>query len=177
MKTMMLTVSFLSLLVIAMPVLAVDEHHPEGETKQVAAQADTGKTAAVVQQMEEMRNKIDAEKDPKARKELLGKHMQMMRDGMMMMSMMGGGGMMMEQKDTGAMPMADRMSMMEKKMMMMEKMMNQGGGMMGGGMMGGMMGGASSAPMDDRMNMMESKMMMMQEMMNGMLLQQEKMMK
>lgn len=163
MKKMILAASLLAMLSITTPVLAVEAHHPENQGTAVEAQPDTSKMDASVQQMQELRKKIETEKTPAARKELMQQHMRMMKDGMNMMTMMGGkGGMMMEQKDMGSMPMADRMGMMEKKMEMMSKMMGQGGCMMGG-----MMGGG----------MMEKKMMMMQEMLNGMMVQQEMMMK
>jgi hypothetical protein len=174
MKKMILAASLLAMLTITTPVLAVEAHHPENQGTQVDAQTDTSKMDASVQQMQEMRKKIETEKKPAARKDLMHQHMRMMKDGMNMMTMMGGkGGMMAEQKDTTSMPMADRMATMEKKMEMMSKMMGQGGGMMGG-----MMGGAASgSPTDDRMGMLEKKMMMMQEMLNGMMMQQEMMMK
>jgi len=169
MKTMILTAFVLSMLVMAMPVLAVEEHHPESQSAPAEARMNTEKMDASVRKMQEMRKKIETENNPAARKELMHQHLRMMKDGMNMMTMMEGqGGMMMEQKDTGSMPMADRMAMMEKKMSMMEKMMSQGG-MMGGG--------ASGSPVNDRMGMMEKKMMMMQEMLNGMMMQQEMMMK
>jgi hypothetical protein len=47
--------------------------------------------------------------------------------------------------------------------------------MMGQG--GGMMGGAVAGPANDRLGLMERKMMLMQEMLNGMMMQQEMMMK
>jgi hypothetical protein len=182
MKTMILTASVLTMLFIANPVLAVDEHHPESQSAPAEARMKTDKVDASVRQMQEMRKKIETEKNPAARKELMHQHMRMMKDGMNMMTMMtmkggksgksgkgGKGGMMTEQKDTASMPMADRMAMMEKKMTMMEKMMGQGGGMMGGG--------ASDSPTDDHMGMMEKNMMMMQEMMNGMMMQHEMMIK
>lgn len=173
MKKMVQTAFMLLVLVATLPACAVDEHHPEKQVAPEKAQLTTDKMDASVQQLQEMRKKIESEKKTPARKELLQQHMGMMKDGMNMMTMMGGqGGMMMEQKETGSMPMADRMGMMEKKMAIMEKMMNQGG------MMGPMMGGgASGSPMVDRMGMMEKKMMMMQEMLNGMMMQQEMMMK
>jgi hypothetical protein len=174
MKTMILTASVLTMLFIANQVLAVDEHHPESQSAPAEARMKTDKVDSSVRQMREMRKKIETEKNPAARKELMHQHVRMMKDGMNMMTMMGGkGGMMTEQKDTASMPMTDRMAMMEEKMTMMEKMMGQGGGMMGG-MMGG---GASDGPTDDRMGMMEKKMMMMQEMMNGMMMQHEMMIK
>ena len=187
MKKMILTVSLLSLFTIALPALADEAHHPSGQPlAPEAAQMNPEKMDAEVRQMQEMRNKIANEKDPAARKELMGQHMRMMQDGMQMMSMMGGQGMMqggqsgmmggkgmmqgeqpgkMEKQDTGSMPMADRMAMMEKKMEMMENMMS-------GGMMGqkGMMGGGM-------MGMMEKRMGMMQEIMKGLMTQQEMMMK
>jgi len=56
------------------------------------------------------------EKDPAARKKLMHRHMQMMRNGMKMMTMMGG---------ASGKPMDDRMEMMEKKMMMIQEMLPQ----------------------------------------------------
>lgn len=180
MKKMILTVSVLSMLVMSTPLLAVEAHHPESQSMPIAARMDAGKMDVSVQQMQQMRKKIETEKNPAARKELMRQHMRMMKDGMNMMTMMGGqGGMMTEQKNTASMPMADRMAMMEKKMSMMEKMMSQGGGMMGHGMMGsGMMGGgAFCSSVNDRLNMMKKEMMMIQEMLNGMMMIQETMMK
>ena len=162
MKKLILAASLLAILSITTPILADEAHHPENQGTQVEAQTDTSKLDASVQQMQEMRKKIESEKNTSARKELMQQHLRLMKDGMNMMTMMGGqGGMMMKQKDTGSMPMADRMAMMEKKMEMMSKMGQ------GCGMKGGMMGGG----------MMEKKMMMMQEMLNGMMTQQEMMMK
>ncbi|MCF8090449.1 MAG: hypothetical protein K9L23_20605 [Desulfotignum sp.] len=163
MKKMILTASVLSMLVMSTPLLAVEAHHPESQNTPIEARIDADKMDASVQQMQEMRKKIETEKNPAARKELMHQHMQMMKDGMNMMTMMGGqGGMMTEQKDTASMPMADRMAMMEK-------MMSQGGGMMGGG--------AFCSSLNDRLNMMKKEMMMIQEMMNGMMMIQETMMK
>jgi hypothetical protein len=174
MKKMILTASLLSMLVITLPGWADEAHHPGTQASPATTQMDTEKMAASVQQMQEMRKKIETEKDPATQKNLMHQHIRMMQDGMNMMSMMGGQGGMMTAKDTSAMPMGDRMAMMEKKMAVMEKMTGQGVGMMGGQ---GMMGGVSGKPMDDRMGMMEKKMMMMQEMLNGMMTQQEMMMK
>jgi hypothetical protein len=169
MKTMILTASFLSMLFITTPVLAVEAHHPESQSAPpVEAQMNTEKMDASVQKMQEMRKKIETEKNPAARKELMHQHLRMMKDGMNMMSMMGGKSGMMTEQDTASMPMAERMAMMEKKMTMMEKMMGQGGGMMGG---------AVAGPANDRLGLMERKMMLMQEMLNGMMMQQEMMMK
>ncbi len=169
MKRLILAASLLALLSITTPVLAVEAHHPENQSTQVEAQTDTSKMDVSVQQMQEMRKKIESEKNTPARKELMHQHMGMMKDGMNMMTMMEGQAGMMEQKEASSMPMADRMAMMEKKMEMMSKMMGQGGSMMGG-----MMGGS---PPNDRLGMMEKKMIMMQEMLNGMMMQQEMMMK
>lgn len=170
MKKMILTASVLSMLVMSTPLLAEEAHHPKSEKTQIEARMDADKMNASVQKMQKMRKKIETEKNPAARKELMQEHMRMMKDGMNSMTMMGGqGGMMTEQKDTVSMPMADRMAMMEKKMSMMEKMMSQDGGMMGGA--------ASGSSVNDRLDMMKKEMMMMQEMMNGMMMIQETMMK
>jgi hypothetical protein len=165
MKKIIQTASLLLALVITLPVYAEVAHHPENQAAPEMTQIDTGKIDTSVQQMQEMRKRIATEKDPATRNELMHQHMQMMQDGMNMMTMMGGQGMMMgeqpgmmKEQDTSAMPMADRMTMMEKKM----AMMGQGGMMSPCGMMG----------------MMEKKMMMMmQEIMNGMMMQQKMMMK
>jgi hypothetical protein len=120
MKTMILTASFLSMLFITTPVLAVEAHHPESQSAPpVEAQMNTEKMDASVQKMQEMRKKIETEKNPAARKELMHQHLRMMKDGMNMMSMMGGKSGMMTEQDTASMPMAERMAMMEKKMTMM----------------------------------------------------------
>ena len=95
---------------------AVDEHHPEKKDAPTAAQMKTdqmemGQMDAQTKKMEEMRKKIEMEKDPAARKILMQEQMQMMNT---CMKMMGGQGM----------PMDERMGMMEKKMNMMQAMMN-----------------------------------------------------
>lgn len=171
MKKIILTASLISGLLIVVPAIADEAHHPGKPAASAPAPArmETAKVDPSLQQMQEMRKKIETTKDPASKKELMHQHMQMMRNGMKMMGMMGGqeGGMMAE-KDAPAMPMADRMAMMEKKMVMMEKMMGQGGGMMGG---------MAAKPMDDKTAMLEKKMLMMEEMLNGMMLQQEMLMK
>ncbi|MCJ7603158.1 MAG: hypothetical protein MUO63_16880, partial [Desulfobulbaceae bacterium] len=130
MKKTIQTAFLLLALVITLPVYAEVTHHPENQATPEMTQIDTGKIDTSVQQMQEMRKSIATEKDPAARNELMHQHMQMMQDGINMMTMMGGQGMMMgaqpcmmKEQDTSAMPMADRMTMMEKKM----AMMGQGG--------------------------------------------------
>lgn len=165
MKKMILTASLISMLFFAGSALAVDEHHPEKKDAPATAQMNTDQMQmdqidTQTKKMEEMRKKIETEKDPKAREALMHEHMQMMKGDMNMMGMMGGKGMM---GGASGMSMDDRMEMMEKKMMMMQ-------GMMGGK---GMMCGPSDMPMDARMGMMEKKINMMQEIVQGMMLQQE----
>ena len=128
MKKMILTASLMSMLFFAGSALAVDEHHPEKKDAPTAAQMKTdkmemGQMEAQAKNMEEMRKKIEMEKDPAAKKALMQEQMQMMNTCMKMMGgqgMMGGKGMMGGQ----GMPMDERMGMMEKKMNMMQEMMN-----------------------------------------------------
>lgn len=123
MKKIVFTASLLSILFFVGSALAVDEHHPEKKDAAVATQMTTEKMDASTQKMEEMRKKIEMEKDPAARKALMQEQMQMMKDCMKMMDgkdMMGGKAMM---GDKG-MPMDDRMGTMEKKMNMMQEIIN-----------------------------------------------------
>lgn len=189
---------------VALPACAVEEHHPgpadaAGIQPTQAApapsvQPETAKMDSAMMQMQDSRMKMQAAKDPAEKKRLMHMHMQQMQEGMKMMGAMGMmagqdmgkkpmaghdmskmpmGGQDMKKKpmgaqDMGKMPANERMAMMEKKMAMMEQMMGSGGMMEK--MMGpdGMMG---------KMEMMEKKMSMMMEMMNGMMAQQEMMMK
>ena len=128
MKKMILTASLMSMLFFAGTALAVDEHHPEKKDATAAAQMNTdqmqiGQMNAQTTKMEEMRKKIEMEKDPKAREALMQEQKQMMKS---CMSMMGGMGMMGEKGMMGdkGMPMDERMGMMEGKMKMMQEMMN-----------------------------------------------------
>jgi len=84
MKKMILTVSLLSMFVLTPPVLAVDEHHPEEPAAAATAQVDQGKIEASVEQMQELRQKIEMEKDPAKRKDLMRQQRMMMLNGMMM---------------------------------------------------------------------------------------------
>jgi len=130
MKKMILTASLMSILFFTGTALAVDEHHPEKKDAPATAQMKTEQTTmgqmdAQTQKMEEMRKKIEMEKDPKARETLMKEQMGMMKDCMKMMGgmgmgMMGDKGMM----DEKGMPMDERMKMMEGKMKMMQEMMN-----------------------------------------------------
>ncbi|MBA3016144.1 MAG: hypothetical protein KKD63_08920 [Proteobacteria bacterium] len=126
MKKMFLTASLLSMLAISLPVLAEEAHHPKNQAAPEMAQMNTEKVDTSMQQMQEMRNKIETEKDPAARKELMHQHMKMMRDGMNMMKgqccMMSDKGKMMGGESGKSME--DHMKMMENKMMMMQEMMN-----------------------------------------------------
>lgn len=174
MKKMILAAALLSGLSIVVPAMADEAHHPGQPGSPAPARKDGGELDTSLQQMRDLRKKIETAKDPATKKELMHQHMQMMRNGMEMMGMMGGKEMMpgepagkMKKKDPDTMPLADHMEMMEK-------MRDQEGGMAGGQ---GMMGSPSGQSMDDRLGMMEKKMMMMQEMMNGMMMQQEMMMK
>lgn len=127
MKTLIMTASTLLLLFIAIPGFSAQEHHPENETNTAATVADTEKMDVTMQKMQEMRKKIESEKNPEARKELMHQNMGMMKDCMdMMMSdkkMMGGKGMMMGSSSSDE-PMNERMKMMENKMMMMQEIMS-----------------------------------------------------
>jgi len=172
MKKTVLTVTLVSLSLFSLPAFGVEAHHPEEQGKQqIESQKNAGEITASMQQMKEIRDQIETEKNQEMKNKLMHQHMQMMQEGMKMMTMMGGS-MMMGQQDTGPMPMEDRMTMMENKMTMMEKMM-QGGGMMGGQ---GMMMGGTAGNQEALMDMMEKEMTMMQEIMKGMLLQQQMMM-
>ncbi|MDW7772883.1 MAG: hypothetical protein SCH71_08340 [Desulfobulbaceae bacterium] len=165
MKKTVLAATLVSLSLFSLPAFGVEAHHPEEQGKQqIESQKDSGEITASMQQMKEIREKIETEKNQEMKNKLMHQHMQMMQEGMKMMAMMGQG-MMMGQQDTGPMPMEDRMAMMENKMAMMEKMM-QGGGMMGG----------TAGNQEARMDMMEKEMTMMQEIMKGMLMQQQMMM-
>lgn len=185
------TTLLLLILAIALPACAVQKHHPgtpdaaKVQPTQAppapAMQADPMKMDSAMMQMQDTRMKMQAATDPAEKKHLMRLHKQQMQECMKMMDMMGGqdmkkkpmpghdmskmskGGQDMKMKPMGAqdmskMPANDRMAMMEKKMAMMEQMMGSGG----------MMG---------KMEMMGKKMSMMMEMMNGMMAQQEMMMK
>ena len=204
MKQFAQTTLLFLIFVVALPACAAEEHHPgpadaaTGQPTQAApvppVQADTAKMDAAMMQMQDTRMKMQAATDPAEKKRLMRMHMQQMQEGMKMMgtrglmagqdmakkpmaghdmSKMAIGGQDMKKKpmdaqDMSKMPANYRMAMMEKKMAMMEQMMGPGGMMEK--MMGpdGMMG---------KMEMMEKKMSMMTEMMNGMMAQQEMMMK
>jgi hypothetical protein len=204
MRQFTLPAFLLLILAVALPACAVEEHHPgtadaakvqpTQTTPAPAMQADPMKIDSAMMQMQDTRMKMQAVMDPAEKKRLMRMHMQQMQEGMKMigaMGMMAGqdmgkkpmaghdmskmamSGQDMKQKPMGAqdmskMPANERMAMMEKKMAMMEQMMGPGGMMEK--MMGpdGMMG---------KMEMREKKMSMMMEMMNGMMAQQEMMMK
>ena len=122
MKKMILTASMLSMLFFVGSALAVDEHHPEKKEAPVAAQMNTDQMQmdqmdTQTKKMEEMRKKIEMEKDPAAKKALMQEQMQLMKD---CTKMMGGKGM----RGGEGMPIDDRMNMMDKKMKMMQEMMN-----------------------------------------------------
>lgn len=125
-------------LLLALPAVAEEAHHPEQKTDAV----QTAKPAAKpLQQMQTNVKKMDAqlkrianEKNEAERNRLLGEHMQTMRESMMLAGGMTGGcpmmgsgmGMMMGPGVmTGSGDMAERMQQMEKRMDMMQMMMEQ----------------------------------------------------
>ncbi|RJX31858.1 MAG: hypothetical protein C4531_06965 [Desulfurivibrio sp.] len=150
MKKILLHASLLLSLAIPMPVLAgmEHEHHGEEAGHEMAREhhgdqaghgmtkMDMEKMAASLQRMQEMRKKIAAAQEAPERKALLQQHMQMMQEAMQTMTMMD------EQcltehhgmhHGTSAMPMEERMKMMdhggmmgmmEKKMMLMREMIS-----------------------------------------------------
>ncbi len=175
----------------AMPIYAAQENQkatgdaaPVKMDQEIAAatmQENPDTLDSATMQMLETRMKMQAATDPAEQKNLMHMHMQQMHEGMKMMDMMGGqngekmsmGGHEMQKKPmTGqAMKMAPKdghdmskmgadgcMKMNEEKMAMMKKMMG-------------------SCSMMGDMAMMKKKMSMMTEMMNGMMAQQEMMMK
>lgn len=120
-----------SLSVAAMPLYAVDEHHPEKvqQTTSVPKPAATAKPAGsepaadpqigqaqeTKRKLQELMGKIRQASDPVERRKLLQEHMRTMQEGMKQMRGMGGG-----------MMMGDMMKahdMMERRMEMMETMM------------------------------------------------------
>lgn len=146
MKKMFLVVSLLSIFVISLPALASDQMTME-------------KLDNSIMQLQQMRNKIETEKDPTTQKKLIPQHMQMMQDGM---NMMNGQGSMMGQNNMSSGSTMDQMAMMENMMTMMENMMGQG-----------MMTNTSGTPLRERMDVMGKKLMLMQETFNGMMMEQK----
>lgn len=168
MKKIIFAASLVLLMLISAPLLAEETHHPKEETVTTTVYEGADEIDTSLDQMQVMREKVSAEKDPLKRRALMHEHMKKMRKGMDMMSSMTSKHKMMDQ-DTSSMPMAQRMSMMENKVKMMEKMMEKKGGMM----MGGMMNKSADKSAEDRLMTMEKRMMMMQEIMEGMLMMHE----
>jgi len=139
-------------LLLALPAVAEEAHHPEQKTDAVPTTQAPATPAAKppaaaqpVQQMQANVKKMDAqlkriakEKNEAERNRLLGEHMQTMRENMMLAGCMAGGcpmmgsgmgmmmgpgaGMMMGPGD-----MMERMQQMEKRMDMMQMMLEQQG--------------------------------------------------
>lgn len=137
MRTTTLTALAASLL-LALPAVAEEAHHPEQKTDAVQAAKPAAKPLQRMQtnvkKMDAQLKRIANEKNETERNRLLGEHMQTMRESMMLaggmaagcpmmgsgMGMMMGPGMMMGSGD-----MAERMQQMEKRMDMMQMMMEQ----------------------------------------------------
>lgn len=123
MKKKILTAFMVSLLVFPFTLAcwAEDAHHfvaePDGQT----AAVNPEKMDAGIRQLQEMRNRIEAELDPVQRRKLLRQHMLMMRETMSMMDAEGGMGLMGEGEPETVD--ADAMAIMGKKMEMMQEMM------------------------------------------------------
>lgn len=175
----------LSMIVIVLPVQVEETQKSRGQGTQHQMPVENSQIPMEMMgnsilKIQEMRNKIETEKDLAIRNELMRQHIQMMKIGVNMMSMTGGQNAMMSQIDTRAMPMPNRISMTEKNMGILETMTGNGRGMgmmsyQGGGE--GMMGGSFAKSMDDRFSMIERNLSMIQETLNGMMMQQEMMIK
>jgi len=161
-KTTMLMVATLSM--VAMPLYAVDEHHPEkaqGAAALVAAPAapqpeavadqQIGQAQEIMRKLQDQMGKIRETRDPKERRKLMDEHMQTMQEGMKQLRGMSG------MKKPGG------MTGMQGGAKPGGMMMGGGDGKPGGMMMGGMM--KMHEMMDMRMEMMETMMeqMMMRE--------------
>ena len=81
--------SLLLVFVITLPVFAEETHHPGNQSAPVNENMNMPYFEALTQQMKEMREKVEMEKDPDARKELMSQHQQLMHDSIKMMTMMG----------------------------------------------------------------------------------------
>lgn len=136
-KTTMLIVATLSM--AAMPLYAVDEHHPEktqgaavpapaASQSEVAADRQIGQAQETMRKLQEQMRQIRLTGDSKERRKLMDEHMQTMQEGMKQLRGMSGmkkpGGMMMggDGRPGGMMKMHD---MMDMRMEMMETMMEQ----------------------------------------------------
>jgi hypothetical protein len=161
-KTTMLA-AFATLSMAAMPIYAVDEHHPEKAQQAAApmeAQPEAVADRQIMQARETMRKlqeqmgKIRQTSDPKERQKLMREHMQTMQEGMKQLRGMGG------MKRPGG-------------------MMGMSGGGKQGGMMMGMGGGdkpGGGMMMGDMMKaheMMDMRMEMMETMMEHMMQREE----
>lgn len=152
----MLIVFSVAMLACVFPALILaGQGQPPGDQGQPMDPADNP-----VIKMRDMRLKIEAEKDPAARQELMREHLKMMKEGMDRLCMMA-------PKNPEGMPMGEHKGMMGKNM-------GQGGGTPPSGEG---MGAPPGRPGDDRMRMMDQQMMMMQETLSGIVLHQELMMK
>lgn len=142
---------------------------------------DMGKIDTTIQQLQDLRQKIEAETDPAVKKQLLSQHLKMMQEGLSLLTnakmgcmMMGSMGKMedhnmMNQQPataaeaTDAAPSVDaRLAALEKTLATMGKSMGRGGMMNHGGM-----GQTNMACM------MKKKLEMLQEILNGLILQQK----
>lgn len=136
--------SVVALSVAAMPLYAVDEHHPEKAQQaasvpkpaateksagsEPAADPQIGQMQETGRKLQELMGKIRQTSDPVERRKLLQEHMRTMQEGMKQMRGMGGGMMMGMGSGgkQGGMMMCDMMKahgMMEMRMEMMETMM------------------------------------------------------
>ncbi|MCF6267278.1 MAG: hypothetical protein L3J57_12135 [Desulfuromusa sp.] len=163
-RKIILTTIFLAL-TVASPVIAQQTQHAT-KSDPTTTQMNMEKLNSSMMQAQEIRQKMGTTTNKTERMKLMGKHMQMMKKMMSGMNMMGQGNMM-DSKDISKMSMPDRMSMMEKKMSMMNNMMKRGG----------MMNCMKPNSTTNSAQTLEKKIQIMQEMMNGILTQQEMLMK
>jgi hypothetical protein len=120
MKTSIMTLLIL-VIVSALPVWAVEAHHPES-SGQPAMKVTQDKIDSCIVMMEESRLKMADASSPKEQKAFMHEHMQQMQEGMKMMDMMSGKDMMKAQDNPHVKMMEDKMQMM---MEMMRGMMSQ----------------------------------------------------
>ena len=153
-----------SMTVAAMPLYAVDEHHPEKaqqaapmpkaeameKTSEPAADRQMGQAQETMRKLQELMGKIRQTSDPVERRKLLQEHMRTMQEGMKQLRGMGGG-MMMGMGSGG----------------------KQGGMMMGMGSGDKPGGGMMMGDMMKTHNMMEMRMEMMETMMEHMMQHEE----
>lgn len=120
------TALFITSLLLVLPALADDAHHPE-KTAQPAKPAATPVPVEKMQQQakkaQELMTKIQKNNNPAERQKLMHEHMQAMSDGMGMMREMGGG--MMTGMDSGKGAGMKGNATMEMRMDMMQTMMEQ----------------------------------------------------